>query len=211
MPTPDFLSLSFDWTSSNTERLRSAAKFLVENDELLDLLQANLRGAEFNRYNLEVFTSQAQLYRQNLPLLLEMGRVSELLEAAQTAAAKANAASAVAALDQALDLVERVRQERNTVLHDLTETWYKSWLPRVMEANGRHFLDEVDDVKDHPPSRTVEMSYLVYRELLLPFGQWVEEVQEARNRYAKAHNLPVRNMVVNWRDIKTLLSQEQVP
>ena len=211
VPTPEFLNLSFDWIRANTERLRSVSRFLVENDELLDLLEANLRAAEFNRYNLEVFTSQAQLYRQNLLLLQEMGHLSELLEAAQSAAAKANAASAVAALDQALDLVERVRQERNSMLRDLTETWYKSWLPRVMEANGRHFLDEVDDVKDQPPSRTVDMSYLVYRELLLPFGQWVEEVQVARNRYATAHSLPVRRSTVNWGDTKTLLSQEQVP
>jgi hexosaminidase len=93
----------------------------------------------------------------------------------------------------------------------VTETWNKSWFPRVADANGRHFLDEVDDVKDHPPGRTVDMGYLVYRELLLPFGRWVEDVQASRNHYATAHSLPVRKEAVDWRDTKTLLSQEQVP
>ena len=53
-------------------------------------------------------------------------------------------------------------------------------MPRVAEANGRRFLHELDDVKDHLPDRTVDMTYLVYRELLLPFGDWVEQVRAAR-------------------------------
>jgi len=88
------------------------------------------------------------------------------------------------------------------VLADTIATWYKSWLPRVAEANGRHFLHELDDVKDHLPDRTVDMSYLVYRELLLPFGEWVEEVRAARDQYAQAHNLPLWKGHFDWKDLK---------
>ena len=89
-------------------------------------------------------------------------------------------------------------RDRNRVLQDATETSYKSWLPRVPLANGRRFLHEVDDVKDHEPVRTVDMSYLVYRELLYPLGDWASQIASVRNRYAQAHSLPSRSFTLDW-------------
>ena len=100
----------------------------------------------------------------------------DALASAQTYAGQNNAEKAVASLDRALGIAENIRQQRNQALIDLTATWYKSWFPRVPEANGRTFLDKVDDVKDHQPVRTVDMSYLVYRELLYPMGTWAAQV-----------------------------------
>jgi hexosaminidase len=59
----------------------------------------------------------------------------------------------------------------------------------------------VDDVKDHLPDRTVDMTYLIHRELLLPFGEWVEQVRSVRNQYAKSHALPLRNERFDWKDL----------
>jgi hypothetical protein len=74
----------------------------------------------------------------------------------------------------------------------------------VEEANGRKFLNEVDDVKDHLPMRTVDMSYLVYREMILPLGQWYDQVEAVRNQYAQAHHLPVRADKLDWEDTKAV-------
>ena len=82
-------------------------------------------------------------------------------------------------------------------LQDATATWYKSWFPRVAEAKGRRYLDKVDDVKDHLPVRTVDMSYLVDRELLYPLDDWAAQVQSVRNGYAAAHHLPARDL--DWK------------
>jgi hypothetical protein len=97
------------------------------------------------------------------------------------------------------------------VLADATETWYKSWLPRVAEANGRRFLHELDDVKDHLPDRTVDMTYLVYRELLLPFGNWVEQVRSVRNQYATSHGLPTQSASFDWQDLGALYPSLESP
>src|SRR5260370_1124649 len=105
-------------------------------------------------------------------------------------------------IDRPLEQAREIRYPRNKALADAIGTWYKSWFPRVAEANGRRFLHEVDDVKDHVPDRTVDMSYLVYRELQLPFGEWVEQIRAARNQYAQAHKLPVRNDRFDWADLK---------
>jgi hypothetical protein len=42
------------------------------------------------------------------------------------------------------------------------------------------------------------MSFLVYRELLLPFGDWAGKLSASRNQYARRHNLPAREFGLHW-------------
>jgi hypothetical protein len=206
VPEPQLLRLGHDWRQENARRLEMAGQYLTQNDSLLDLLHMNMERVEFNHYNLEVFLSIAYLCRQNLEMLLDLGRIDSLLKSAEAAAAHGDAARALAVLDRALDIAENIRQERNSVLRDATTTWQESWLPRVAEANGRRYLAQVDDVKDHLPMRTVDMSYLVYRELQYPLGEWASETLAARNRYAQAHHLATRPWRFDWKDTSSLVS-----
>jgi hypothetical protein len=203
VPEPQLLRLNDDWGKENQRRLELAGQYLVRNDSLLDLLHTNLERVEFNRYNLEVFLSIAGLSRQNLEMILDLGRISSDLKSAEAAGARADAARALRDIDRALDIAENIRQRRNAALRDATATWQKAWLPRVAEANGRRYLDQVDDVKDHLPVRTVDMSYLVYRELRYPLGEWANQILAARNQYAQAHQLPTRQVRFDWKDTST--------
>jgi len=203
VPSPQFLTLKWDWSQENAKRLRLAARFLVENDELMDLLHLNLQRVQSNHQNIEAFIAIAGLCRQNLLMLEDLGRIDGLLKSAQTAAAANQADAAVSAVDEVLQIAGEIRQQRNHTYQDLVATWYKSWFPRVSEANGRRFLHELDDVKDHVPDRTVDMSYLIYRQLLLPFGQWADEVLSSRNDYAKANGLAVRRIQFDWKDLSS--------
>jgi len=203
LPAPPGPDLRFDprWSEQNARRVQLAAGFLSDNDELLGLLAENLRTVEHNRYNLEVYASVAQLYRQHLAMITDIGRICYLLENAEKAAGGKKPKEALEAVDRALELAKQIRQQRNTALRDAVSTWYKSWFPRVPEANGRKFVHELDDVKDHVPDRTIDMSYLVYRELQLPFGQWVEAIRSARNQFATADGLPVDQGKFDWLDM----------
>jgi len=200
VPSAANLTISNDWTKENARRLEIAATALTENDELLDLLYANLKTVNKNQYNLEVFLSIAGLCRQNLEMILELGQMSELLKAAQEAASQGKASEAIASLDEALNTAAATQRRRNRALQDATAVWYRTWFPRVPEANGRRYLNQVDDVKDHGPVRTVDMSYLIYRELLYPLGEWSAGTLAARNEYARAHRLPERAGELNWKD-----------
>ena len=200
VPSPEYLQSQSNWSRDNSRRLELAAQARAENQELLGLLYANLRHVAHNRYNLEVFVSIARLCRQNLDMLDDLAQVSGHLEAAQSAATNQQPQAAVDSIDQALDAAESIRKERNRVYQDTLETWYKSWLPRVEQANGRRYLHDLDDVKDHLPDRTADMSYLIYRELLLPLGDWAKAVESARNQFAQKHGLAVRTGEFNWKD-----------
>jgi hypothetical protein len=210
VPTPELLTLGYDWAPLVGRRLRMAGRFLSENDDLQNLLHENLEKVEFNRYNLALYLCIAQLYRQNLEMLLDLDRINTALKAAEVAAAKADAKRATAALDRALDIAENIRQQRNQAFANATATWYQSWYPRVAEANGRRFLHKADDVKDHLPDRTVDMTYLIYRQLLYPLGDWADGVRTARNKYAEAHQLPGRTERLDWQDTSTKLTTERV-
>jgi len=203
VPSSTTLAISRDWRQENSRRVEIAATALQENDELLDLLYANLKAVDENRYNLEVFLSIVDVYRQNLEMILELSRISELLKAAQVAGQQAKHSDAVAFVDEALNAAAEIQRGRNRTLQNVTSTWYKTWWPRVAEANGRRYLNQVDDVKDHRPVRTVDMSYLVYRELRYPLGDWAVRTLTARNEYARAHQLPGRADQLNWNDTTT--------
>lgn len=200
VPSPKLLHLGFDWRHDNSKRLELGTKFLAQNDQLLDLLHADIPRVQFNRYNLIVYLSIAGLYRQNLVMLQDLGRISDALDSAEVSARKGNAEQAVASLDRAIGIAGNIHQERNQALQNATGTWYKTWFPRVPEANGRRFLNVVDDIKDHQPVRTIDMSYLIYRELIYPLGKWVDEVAAVRNSYAIANKLPARTYQFHWKD-----------
>ena len=199
VPSPPLLTLPYDWDVQNSRRLKMAGQFLASNDELLDLIDSNELRANFQHDNLEVFHSIAQLFRQNLHMLLNLEQISAHLKSAGAYAAEAKAPDALNALDSALNVAEQIRATRNQVLADTTQIWYRGWFPRVEEANGRRFLNRVDDVKDHLPVRTIDMSYLIYRELLYPLDDWATRTLAVRNEYAVAHHLPARSFSLNWK------------
>lgn len=201
-PSGTDMSRHSTWARDNAKRLQLAAASLGENTELLGLLDRNMRltASVYGRYNLEIFRSIAQLCRQNLNMIADLGKIDALFASAQEDARDRNPKSAVAAIDQALRLAQGLRAGRNAALAGATTTWYRSWHPRVVEVSGRRFLHELDDIKDHLPDRTVDMTYLVYREILLPFGEWFEQVQSARNTYAQRHTLAPRGYRLDWKD-----------
>jgi hexosaminidase len=212
VPSADYLYLRHDWRKENARRLELTWKFLGENDELINLIYSELPSVQFNRYNLEVYLSLAEICRQNLKFLQGLENISNHLETAQNEAGKLHYADAVSALDHALDTASLIRDYRNQVLHDASETWYKSIFPRVREANGRHVAREPQDFASVASSekarrRQAGLLYLMDREFSLPLGDWFNQVQEVRNRYAAAHKLPAREDKFDWMDASTRHSQ----
>lgn len=202
LPVPSIkdLSVKNDWSKMNAERLQSVKKFLEENDRLIRLLHEDLRNASYHHYNLEVMLSVALLCRYNLNMLLHLQHIDTLMKLSSQTAAH-NAAVAVALLDDALNEAEAIKNERDETLQSMITIWYEQWYPRVETANGRHYLNVVDDVKDHRPGRTADMTYLIFRDLHYPLGKWTEEVQNVRNNFAGKHGLSLRKKQLLWEQV----------
>ena len=193
------LQYDSSWSMENANRLALISNAKIDNEAVQGMLTDKIAHTQFNRYNLEVFLSIADLCRQNLDMISGIQQMdSELASAAKVK--DMDPKKAIAEADSALNTAVSIWRERNTTLQNVVATWDESWFPRVPQPNGRKFLHELDDVKDHLPDRTVDMSYLVNRERILPFGNWVKSIAEARNKYAAAHNLPVRDYQLRWDD-----------
>ncbi len=195
------LDYNSSWSVDNARRIQLAADAMRSNDVLLGLLDENIQRSQFNRYNLEVYLSIAYLCRQNFEMIAAIQEMDqELASASKTKSADPK--QALSDADLALDTATSIWRQRNQSLQNAVATWDERWFPRVPSANGRTFLHELDDVKDHLPDRTVDMSYLIYRETLLDFGTWVNAIAQSRNQFAKAHNLPVRDYRLDWNDLR---------
>lgn len=200
LPVPDSnnFSLSISWADSNYKRLQLAQSFLNESNELMLLLNT-LKAVKNNRYNIEVIRTVAALCRQNINMLLQLKKISELNRQASEGA-EDHPEKSLSLIDQSLDLAALLKTQRNNVLDSSVQVWYKDWRPLVTEANGRKYLHAVDDVKDHRPIRTVDMSYLIYRELMYPMDIWADETVKARNAFARRHALKQRDFILQWKD-----------
>ncbi len=198
VPTGD-LDYSSKWFQENSRRVKLASRAMRQNNVVLGMINENIQRAQYNRYNLEVYLSIAYLCRQSFQMIDGIaGMDSDLLSAAKLKAG--NPKQALSEVDLALDTASSIWNQRNEALQNAVATWDKSWYPRVADANGRHFLHELDDVKDHLPDRTTDMSYLIYREKLLHFGTWANGIAAARNRFAAAHHLPARDYHLAWQE-----------
>ena len=77
------------------------------------------------------------------------------------------------------------------------------------KRTGRHVAREpqrfVDTATSEDARRRQEgPEYLIHREFSLPFGDWVNQVQDVRNRHSTAHKLPNREGKFDWQDTKRL-------
>ena len=185
----------------NAERLATARSMLPRNKYALQLLQDNKRRTRIQLYNLEVLESVGAICGQNLRMLVTLNDVTDRLRAASSAAA-INPAQAIQQLDAALEMVSKLKTQRDSTLALVTKVWSKEWHPLVEKANGRTFLQQLDDIKDHRPVRTIDLSYLIYRELHYPLEQWWNEVQKVRNDYAQQHQLPLMQKQLDWQRYK---------
>jgi hexosaminidase len=193
------LSYTSNWASGNARRIQLALETQQRNVVLVGLINENMPRVQFNRYNLEVYLSIANLYGQNARMITGLQEMDAELAAA-SAKRNTHPEEAIGDIDHALSVARSIWLARNEVLQNAKMSWEKAWFPRVEEANGRQFLHTYDDVKDHLPDRTVDMSYLVYREKMLPFGEWVNAITKARNRFAAAHHLPRVENSIDWKD-----------
>lgn len=197
VPAPGTLALTTKSYPVSAERLGTARSMLADNARALELIRANKPLAKMQHYNLEVLESVAAICGQNLRMLIALNGATDLLHEASSASAK-NPAVAVGKIDAAMKLVRQLKNQRDSTLAFVSNIWFKEWQPLVEKANGRTYLHAVDDIKDHQPVRTIDLSYLIYRELHYPLDEWWNAVTKVRNDFAQQQKLPVVNQPLYW-------------
>ncbi|SDH41415.1 Glycosyl hydrolase family 20, catalytic domain [Dyadobacter soli] len=198
LPVPASGTLAISKTYPvNAKRIATAQSMLPRNAYALQLLRNNKSISKKQLYNLEVLESVAAICGQNLRMLITLNQVSDLLR--EASAAMTDPKLAIRKLDAAMEMVSKLKAQRDSTFAFVESIWFKEWQPLVEKANGRTFLHQVDDIKDHQPVRTIDLRYLIYRELHYPLDQWWNDVQKVRNAFAKQHQLPAVMKRLDWK------------
>lgn len=167
---------------------------MLENDQLILGLQANIGRAERNRHNLEVFAALAKFMGHHWRLLNSMESAERSLLAARKSAASENAARAVNQLVTAYNTIERVHREGELAFADLTAVFEKTRYPKGRAVNRREFVHVLDDVKDHWADRTADLGYMMAPERSIGLDKWLAKLNETITSYAKQHNVPIEGL-----------------
>ena len=115
-PAPDGnLDYSSTWSKDNAPRLALTSQAQQKNQILMSLLNENMQRSMFNRYNLQVYVTIANLYPQNLTMISGIHEIDENLASASQVKGQ-DPKAAVDLIDSALDIATSIwqRAERGT-------------------------------------------------------------------------------------------------
>jgi hypothetical protein len=174
--------------------LAEAPSLSLQNDQLRHALNANILGAQRNRYNLEVFLALAHFTGHHWNLLSALAAAERDLAAAAESASKNRHVEAVGRLVAAHNRVAGAEDEGRAVFRNLTAVFEKSRYPKGRDAGGRKFVHVLDDTKDHWADRTADLSYMAVPEQSIGLNRWRAELLRITRGYAELHGIPVRGL-----------------
>jgi len=160
-------------------------------DRVIAALQGKLGSATRNRYNLEVLLSIAHFEKHFVDMLLSLRQTEQfLLDASQALGADGNR-EALSYLVRAHSSVNRILQERSAMWTNLKAVWEKSRYPKGRSVDGRHFLHDLDDLKDHRADRRVGLEYMVEPLENAGLEAWNQELAGYIRKFAASRGFEV--------------------
>lgn len=187
---PDWFPDPF-WTDRYQAWIAEARSRLIENDNLIEKLQANIPRADHNQYNLVVLLALARFIGHHWRLFLALEQAESQLKLGQTAGLAENPKEAVTQLTAAYNTVDQLRQDEKQAFQELRVVFEKSRYPKGRSVSGRSFVHVFDDVKDHFADRRPDLSYMEAPEDSIGLDHWLEELGQAIRIYAESNGVPV--------------------
>jgi hexosaminidase len=194
LPEMPFLDFKPFIADQYKDFLQAARSRMLENDQLILGLQANLGRVTRNHYNLEVFLALARFMGHHWRLLDALADAEKSLEEARAAGLKNEHAEAVGHLVAAYNAIGRTREEGVKIFADLRKAYEKSRYPKGRSVDGKKFFHVLDDTKDHWADRTADLSFMFVPEESIGLEKWQKDLRQVLEAYAKQHDVPVRRL-----------------
>jgi hexosaminidase len=192
-PLPQLPDLKYapEFKEKYAKYMETARARSIENDQLAAAIQANFPRADRNRYNLEVLLTLTKFTGHHWRLLTGLARAEDALKRASDAAAKKNAAQAVASMVMAYRTADGLQKEFTRNFEDIKTVWEKAQFPKGRSVDGRNFVHVLDDTKDHWGDRRADLSFMIAPEQSINLEGWLKELGKTLRQYAKDNNVPL--------------------
>ena len=181
LPRGDNLEYNEFWNREYANKIDESQEQLKQMERATQIIQANMDIGVKNSYDLEIFTSIAELVKHTCNTYLSLSKLERAIKEAHRQRFL-NHEAAYRALGKAMDIIDTNLNERKEVYDNLVAVWEKSRLPKGLSTPEKKFFHRQDRAR-HFAFRKADMSYLIYDEELLGLEDYKVKLQEYMEWY----------------------------
>jgi hexosaminidase len=174
LPRGDNLEYDEFWNREYAEKIVESREQIKHMERAMEIIRVNQTAGIRNSYDLEIFSSIAQLVYHTCNTYLAL---SELELAVKEAHMQhfLNHEAAYEGLEHAVMIIESHLSERDRVYKELVSIWEKTRLPKGMSTDEKEFFHRQDRAR-HFAFRRADMSYLICDEEFLGLEEYLEKL-----------------------------------
>jgi len=182
LPRGDNLEYDEYWNREYAAKIEESREQIKQMDRAMEIIRANQDAGVKNSYDLELFTTIAELVSHTCNTYLALSELERAIKEAHNQRFVSHQA-AYDALGKAVDIIETNLSERQKVYEELVAVWEKTRLPKGLSTEDKEFFHRQDRAR-HFAFRRADMTYLIcdeellgledYREKLLEYMEWYE-------------------------------------
>ncbi|MCD4710433.1 MAG: beta-N-acetylhexosaminidase [Bacteroidales bacterium] len=185
LPRGDNLEYDEYWNREYSARIQESSEQIKQMDRAMEIIRANQDAGVKNSYDLELFTTIAELVSHTCNTYLALSELERAIKEAHNQRFVSHQA-AYDALGKAVDIIETNLSERQKVYEELVAVWEKTRLPKGLSTEDKEFFHRQDRAR-HFAFRRADMSYLICDEELLGLEDYREKLLEYMEWYKKTY------------------------
>ncbi|MCD4711556.1 MAG: family 20 glycosylhydrolase, partial [Bacteroidales bacterium] len=179
LPRGDNLEYDEYWNREYAAKIEESREQIKQMDRAMEIIRANQQTGIKNSYDLELFTTIADLVSHTCNTYLALSELERAIKEAHNQRFLSHQATCDA-LEKAVDIIETNLSERQKVYEELVAVWEKTRLPKGLSTDEKEFFHRQDRAR-HFAFRRADMSYLIYDEELLGLEDYREKLLEYIN------------------------------
>jgi len=181
LPRGDNLEYDEYWNREYAAKIEESRKQIKQMDRAMEIILANAQTGIKNSYDLELFTTIADLVSHTCNTYLALSELERAVKRAHNQRFVSHQA-AYNALEKAVDIIDTNLSERKQIYEELVAVWEKTRLPKGFSTDDNQFFHRQDRAR-HFAFRRADMSYLIYDEELLGLEDYREKLLEYMEWY----------------------------
>ncbi len=185
LPRGDNLEYDEYWNREYAAKIEESREQIKQMERASEIIRANQEVGVKNSYDLELFTTIADLVSHTCNTYLCLSELERAIKQAHNQRFL-NHHAAYNALGNAIGIIETNLLERQQVYEELVAVWEKTRLPKGFSTDEKEFFHRQDRAR-HFAFRRADMSYLIYDEELLGLEDYREKLLEYMEWYKKTY------------------------
>jgi hexosaminidase len=169
------------WNIRYSEMIKSSREQIPLMDEALRICQINLGLDVKNKYDFELFTGLARLFKHTANTYLVLSEVENAIGRAQQIHFDDHQAACNELLHVSRIIEENLR-ERDEVFNEIKSTWEKSQFPKGMSTPDKKYVHARDQQRNFA-NRRPDLSFMIYDEQKLGLEEYLQHLKEYTNWY----------------------------